>query len=205
MCSTGGREPDGSFRSRQLLLGWDDVPMHRWAQAQMFQKSLALARTLQTERHVWDLRTIQLRRPGLRSCLTIVEQMTQTIAHRGPDDEGYYFAGPLGLGFRRLSIIDLERRPPAHVGRRRDRLGRLQRRDLQLSGATAGASRAGVTGSGPKSDTEVIVHGYRQWGTDVFDRLNGMFGVAIWDARTTAPGPGPGRDGHQADLLRHPG
>src|SRR5271156_2436148 len=36
-----------------------------------------------------------------------IEAMTQSIAHRGPDDEGYYIAGPLGLGFRRLSIIDL--------------------------------------------------------------------------------------------------
>src|SRR5262250_3501396 len=36
-----------------------------------------------------------------------VEAMTRTIAHRGPDDEGYYFSGSLGLGFRRLSIIDL--------------------------------------------------------------------------------------------------
>ena len=36
-----------------------------------------------------------------------LERMTRSIAHRGPDDEGYYIAGPLGLGFRRLSIIDL--------------------------------------------------------------------------------------------------
>ena len=53
-----------------------------------------------------------------------------------------------------------------------------------------------------KSDTEVIVHGYKQWGTDVFDRLNGMFGLAIWDVRAATPGPGARRDGHQADLLR---
>ena len=36
-----------------------------------------------------------------------IKRMTKTLAHRGPDDEGYYFSGPLGFGFRRLSIIDL--------------------------------------------------------------------------------------------------
>ena len=37
-----------------------------------------------------------------------IERMTKTLVHRGPDDEGYYFSGPLGFGFRRLSIIDLQ-------------------------------------------------------------------------------------------------
>src|SRR3981081_91892 len=41
-------------------------------------------------------------------CRQTVERMANSISHRGPDDEGYYVAGPLGLGFRRLSIIDLE-------------------------------------------------------------------------------------------------
>ena len=57
---------------------------------------------------------------------TIV-RMARSIAHRGPDDEGFFVAGPLGLGFRRLSIIDLAGWPSANVGRRRNRVGNFQR------------------------------------------------------------------------------
>jgi asparagine synthase (glutamine-hydrolysing) len=112
-----------------------------------------------------------------------LEQMTQTIIHRGPDDEGYYFTGPLGLGFRRLSIIDLSggHQPMSDADETvwvvfNGEIYNFQelRQDLESRGHRFRT----------KSDTEVIVHGYRQWGTDVFDRLNGMFGVAIWDART---------------------
>ena len=112
-----------------------------------------------------------------------VEQMTQTITHRGPDDEGYYFAGPIGLGFRRLSIIDLSggHQPMSDADETvwvvfNGEIYNFQelRQDLESRGHRFRT----------KSDTEVIVHGYRQWGTDVFDRLNGMFGVAIWDTRT---------------------
>src|SRR4029453_7427055 len=115
--------------------------------------------------------------------LVDVKNMTSTLVHRGPDDEGYYVSGPLGLGFRRLSIIDLGggHQPMS------DAEGavwvifngeiynfRELRQELESRGHRFRT----------KSDTEVIVHGYKQWGTDVFDRLNGMFGVAIWDART---------------------
>ena len=47
---------------------------------------------------------------------TEIESMTKTLIHRGPDDEGYYIDGPVGFGFRRLSIIDLGGGPSAHVG-----------------------------------------------------------------------------------------
>ena len=73
-----------------------------------------------------------------------VKEATRTIAHRGPDDEGYFFSGPLGLGFRRLSIIDLAGGHQPMSRRRRDRLDRLQRRDLQLRGASRRARCAGT-------------------------------------------------------------
>ena len=57
---------------------------------------------------------------------TIV-RMTRSIAHRGPDDEGFFISGPVGLGSRRLSIIDLRWRSSADVGRRRKRLDNVQR------------------------------------------------------------------------------
>ncbi len=108
--------------------------------------------------------------------------MAKSITHRGPDDEGYYLDGPLGFGFRRLSIIDLSggHQPMS------DREGtiwvifngeiynfRELRQELESFGHVFRTN----------SDTEVIIHGYKQWGDEVLNRLNGMFGLAIWDAR----------------------
>ena len=111
-----------------------------------------------------------------------LEAMTRSIAHRGPDDEGYFLEGRLGLGFRRLSIIDLAggHQPMAD----NDELvwvvfnGEIYnflelRRELESYGHIFRTN----------CDTEVIIHGYKQWGDDVLNRLNGMFGLAIWDVR----------------------
>lgn len=109
-----------------------------------------------------------------------LKAMTAAIVHRGPDDEGFYASGQLGLGFRRLSIIDLAggHQPMADAERKiwivfngeiynfpqlRDELEKYGHR-FQT-----------------RSDTEVIIHGYKQWGEEVFNHLNGMFGLAIWD------------------------
>ncbi len=117
---------------------------------------------------------------GQPASRTAVQAMTRSLAHRGPDDEGFHFSGPLGLGFRRLSIIDLSggHQPMS------DREGTVWvvfngeifnfpelRRELEAFGHVFRT----------RSDTEVIVHGYKQWGTTVLSRLHGMFGLAIWD------------------------
>ena len=111
-----------------------------------------------------------------------LERMTRSIAHRGPDDEGYFREGPIGLGFRRLSIIDLAGgHQPMSDGDRAVWVvfnGEIYnflelRRELEAFGHVFQT----------RSDTEVIVHGYKQWGDDVLNRLNGMFGLAIWDTR----------------------
>ena len=108
--------------------------------------------------------------------------MTKTLVHRGPDDEGYYIAGPLGFGFRRLSIIDLagghqpmsDQEESVWVVFNGEIYNFLElRRELEGYGHVFRT----------KSDTEVIIHGYKQWGDEVLNRLNGMFGLAIWDAR----------------------
>jgi asparagine synthase (glutamine-hydrolysing) len=110
---------------------------------------------------------------------TIV-RMARSIAHRGPDDEGFFIAGPVGLGFRRLSIIDLagghqpmsDSEKTAWVIFNGEIYNYKElRRELQSNGHQFKTN----------CDTEVIVHGYKEWGTKVFDRLNGMFGLAIWD------------------------
>ncbi len=109
-----------------------------------------------------------------------VETMTRTIVHRGPDDEGYLVSGPLGLGFRRLSIIDLAggHQPMSDaeetvwiIFNGEIYNFRELRQELESRGHRFRTS----------SDTEAVVHGYKEWGTGVFERLNGMFGVAIWD------------------------
>jgi asparagine synthase (glutamine-hydrolysing) len=111
-----------------------------------------------------------------------IEAMTNTLIHRGPDDEGYYIAGPLGFGIRRLSIIDLGggRQPMSDweesvwVMFNGEIYNFLKlKRELEEYGHVFRT----------KSDTEVIVHGYKQWGDEVLNRLNGMFSLAIWDVR----------------------
>lgn len=110
----------------------------------------------------------------------VIRRMAASITHRGPDDEGYFVSGPLGLGFRRLSIIDLAggHQPMADVEESvwvvfNGEIYNFQelRRELEQRGHRFQT----------RSDTEVIVHGYKEWGTDVLSRLNGMFGLAIWD------------------------
>jgi asparagine synthase (glutamine-hydrolysing) len=112
----------------------------------------------------------------------LVTRMAGTLSHRGPDDEGVYVEGPLGLAFRRLSIIDLAggHQPMS------DSDGNIwvvfngeiyNFRELRAELQSHGHSFR------THSDTEVLVHGYKQWGEGLFSRLNGMFGVAIWDSR----------------------
>jgi asparagine synthase (glutamine-hydrolysing) len=111
-----------------------------------------------------------------------IEVMTRTIVHRGPDDEGYYIKGPIGLGFRRLSIIDLG-------GGHQPMSDREETVWVVFNGEIYNFQelRSELEGFGhvfrTKSDTEAIVHGYKQWGDEILNRLNGMFGLAIWDKR----------------------
>ena len=109
-----------------------------------------------------------------------VKAMADSIAHRGPDDEGYHFADGLGLGFRRLSIIDLSggHQPMADA---EETVWVVFNGEIynfpELRRELEGYGHVFRT----RSDTEVIIHGYKQWGPDVFNHLNGMFGVALWD------------------------
>jgi len=114
--------------------------------------------------------------------LVDVKAMTASLVHRGPDDEGHYIAGPLGFGFRRLSIIDLSGGHQPMSDQEESVWvvfnGEIYnfpelRRELQGYGHVFRTS----------SDTEVIIHGYKQWGDEVLNRLNGMFGLAIWDVQ----------------------
>lgn len=112
----------------------------------------------------------------------LLKRMADTIAHRGPDDEGYYLSGPVGLGFRRLSIIDLT---TGHQP--------LSNEDgtvwIVFNGEIYNFEelRNDLLARGhifrTRTDTEVIVHLYEEYGPACVERLRGMFGFAIWDDR----------------------
>ena len=109
-----------------------------------------------------------------------VRRMAGTMVHRGPDDEGYFVSGPVGLGFRRLSIIDLAggHQPMSDV---EETVWVILNGEIyNFKELRAELEQRGYSFR-TRSDTEVIVHGYKEWGTGVFNHLNGMFGVAIWD------------------------
>lgn len=111
-----------------------------------------------------------------------VRVMARSIVHRGPDDEGFHFDNDLGLGFRRLSIIDLS-------GGHQPMSDAEESVWVVFNGEIYNylELRAELEAKGhrfrTRSDTEVIVHGYKEWGTDALQRFNGMFGLAIWDVR----------------------
>ena len=107
--------------------------------------------------------------------------MTTALAHRGPDADGYYVGDGIGLGHRRLSIIDLATGDQPVANEDGTVLtvfnGEIYnfaevRRELETHGHVFRTH----------SDTEVIVHGYEQWGPDAVTRFRGMFAIAVWDA-----------------------
>ncbi|HMV49602.1 MAG TPA: asparagine synthase (glutamine-hydrolyzing) [Blastocatellia bacterium] len=112
----------------------------------------------------------------------IARAMNQAIVHRGPDDEGFYFNGNVALGMRRLSIIDLAggHQPISNedgsvwvvfngeIYNYRELRELLLARGHQLK---------------TNSDTETIVHLYEDYGDELVQHLNGMFGFALWDER----------------------
>lgn len=110
-----------------------------------------------------------------------VKAMTDCLAHRGPDGEGLWQDGPVCLGHRRLSIIDLSGggQPMHSVDGRLSVVfnGEIYNFAEIRDELTAGGARFQT-----HSDTEVILEGYRRWGADCLARFDGMFAFALWDA-----------------------
>jgi len=117
---------------------------------------------------------------GRRVSSEALAAMNAALAHRGPDEAGEWLGGHVGLAMRRLSILDIEggRQPMQNES------GTVQlvfngevynfrelRDDLEDAGHVFQSH----------ADTEVIVHGYEEWGDDVLERLNGMFAFALYD------------------------
>ncbi len=110
----------------------------------------------------------------------LLDVMNDAQAHRGPDGMGIYTDGPVGLAHRRLAIIDVAtgQQPMTLVDGSLTTVynGEIYNyKDLRAELEAKG--RKFVT----KSDTEILLHGYRVWGDKLWDRLNGMFAVALYD------------------------
>ncbi len=111
----------------------------------------------------------------------LLHRMMEVIAHRGPDDEGSFFSSNIGLGHKRLSIIDLTEAGHQPMVSEDGLLtivhdGQVYnspeiRQELERSGYRFHSN----------TDTEVILYSYRKWGIDCLKRFNGMWAFAIWD------------------------
>lgn len=109
-----------------------------------------------------------------------VEAMTASLAHRGPDGAGAYVSGPVALGHRRLSIIDVEggAQPLANED---ESIWIVYNGELYNEPDLKPVLQAGGHRYRTRSDTETLVHLYEEEGEAFVDRLNGMFALAIWD------------------------
>ncbi len=115
--------------------------------------------------------------------LDLLRSMTESFVYRGPDDEGFFVEGPVGLGHRRLSIIDLSpagRQPMSNEDQTLQLVfnGEIYdfaeiRKELVSKGHTLKSH----------TDTETVLHLYEDEGVVCLKRLNGMFGFALWDSR----------------------
>ncbi len=123
----------------------------------------------------------ELRLDGQRPAGAIVQKMTAALARRGPDAEGTWFDGPLGLGHRRLAIIDLSPRSAQPM------VDAARGLVLVFNGTIYNYPRlrTELIGKGHRfksdGDTEVILRAWAEWGEACVERLDGAFAFAIWD------------------------
>ncbi|UCE88912.1 MAG: asparagine synthase (glutamine-hydrolyzing) [Pseudomonadota bacterium] len=118
---------------------------------------------------------------GQPASTVVIRQMTDAIKHRGPDGEGCFLDGAFGVGHRRLAIIDLS---PAG---QQPMMSRDKRYVLSYNGEIYNFQelRAELTALGhrfnSRTDSEVVLNAYAEWGEKALNRFNGMFAFAIWD------------------------
>ena len=113
----------------------------------------------------------------------ILKAMTDSIAHRGPDGEGFFTDSKVAMGFRRLSIIDLAGGDQPLFNEDKTLVINFNGEIYNYKELKEELIKCGHVFA-TNSDTEVIVHGYEEYGTDVVNKLRGMFGFVIWDTKT---------------------
>lgn len=113
----------------------------------------------------------------------VLKNMTDAIMHRGPDDEGFYIDSYIGLGHRRLAVIDTS--PRGH----QPMLTKDKRYVITYNGEVYNFKdiRSELMKKGyifySKTDTEVVLNAYAEWGTECLKHFNGIFAFAIWDMK----------------------
>jgi asparagine synthase (glutamine-hydrolysing) len=111
----------------------------------------------------------------------LVTRMTETIHHRGPDQDGIYCDEHVSLGHRRLSIIDLSEHGRQPLGNEDGSIQVTYNGEIyNFQEIKDDLIAKGHVFHG-KSDTEILVHGYEEYGYDLLQKMNGMFAFAIWD------------------------
>lgn len=113
----------------------------------------------------------------------IIKAMADRIIHRGPDGEGYYIDNDVALGHRRLSIIDLSTGDQPMYNEDGSLVVVFNGEIYNYPELKEELKKCKHKFS-TKSDTEVLLHGYEQWGKDLPKKLRGMFAFAIWDKNT---------------------
>jgi asparagine synthase (glutamine-hydrolysing) len=114
----------------------------------------------------------------------LIVRMTDAIAHRGPDGDGQHTDGAVGLGNRRLAIIDLTEAGAQPMRNDRGDVAITYNGEVyNFRELRAELERAGRQFRS-RSDTEVVLRAYEEWGPSFVERLNGMFAFAIWDGRS---------------------
>lgn len=112
---------------------------------------------------------------------SILQKMNRTLHHRGPDDEGYYQDSRASLAMRRLSIIDLHTGQQPISNERGDIWVVYNGEIYNFQPLRADLEKRGHIFK-TRTDTEVIVHAYEEYGEDCVKRFNGMFALALWDS-----------------------
>jgi len=114
----------------------------------------------------------------------ILRIMTEVIAHRGPDGSGTHVDGPVGLGNRRLAILDLSDAGAQPMLNDAGDVALTYNGEVyNFRELRAELERAG-RGFRSRSDTEVVLRAYEEWGPQFVKRLNGMFALAVWNGRS---------------------
>lgn len=113
---------------------------------------------------------------------TLLRVLNASINHRGPDGDGFHFEPGVGLGHRRLSIIDLEGGKQPLYNEDGSVVVTFNGEIYNFRGLVDELTALGHTFA-THCDTEVIVHAWEEWGEDCLSRFNGMFAFAVWDQR----------------------